>query len=77
MPGPAPSLYSPFRRCGNADREFHDFEAALNVALGVGNGLAVLAGEKFGKRLIFLLGKLQEFHQHADAFLRVLRRPPG
>ncbi len=56
-------------RC--ADRHFHDLEAALDVALGVGNRLAVLAGEQFGQRLHFLLDQIEEFHQHAHAPLRV------
>jgi hypothetical protein len=32
-----------------ADAEFDHLEAALDVALGVGNGLAMLAGEQFGQ----------------------------
>ena len=33
----------------DADGELDDLEAALDVALGVGDGLAVLAGEQFGQ----------------------------
>ncbi len=29
------------QQMGNADREFDDLDAALNVALGIGNGLAM------------------------------------
>ncbi len=36
-----------------ADAEFDHFQAALDVALGVRNGLAMLAGQKFGQRVIF------------------------
>ena len=36
-----------------ADAELDHLEAALDVALGVGDGLAVLAREQFGQRVVF------------------------
>ena len=56
----------------DADAELHDFEAALDVALGVGDGLAVLAGEHVGELVICRVGdEFEELHQHAGAALRV------
>ena len=44
---------------------------ALDVALGVGDGLAVLAGEAVGELVVVARDELEEFHQHAGAALRV------
>src|SRR5690606_32316742 len=51
------------------------FETALDVALGVGNRLAVLARERLRHLVHFLLRQLEELHQHAHAALRVGSRP--
>ena len=51
MPGPAPSVNSPFMQMRDAGAELDHLDAALDVALGVGDGLAVLAGEQFGERV--------------------------
>ncbi len=75
MPGPALSLNSPFIRCGNAAGELDDFEPALDVALGVGEGLAVLGGEEPGEAVVLLVHQLEELEQHARASLRIGRRP--
>ena len=61
----------------NAAGEFDDFEAALDVALGVGKRLAVLGGQEPRQRVEFLLGQFEEFHHHPRAPLRVGRRPAG
>ena len=58
-----------------ADADFDHFEAALDVALGVGDGLAVLARQDFGQLVIVAVGEFEELHQHAHAALRVGRRP--
>ena len=42
MPGPAPTVYSPFSACGMPQAIFDHLEPALDVALGVGDDLAVL-----------------------------------
>ena len=60
-----------------ADAEFDHFKAALNVALGVGNGLAMLAGQKLSQRVIFGMNQFEEFHQNAGAALRVGGGPFG
>jgi hypothetical protein len=44
-----------------ADAEFDDLEAALDVALGVGDGLAMLAGEQFGQLSMFWLMRSTNF----------------
>jgi hypothetical protein len=59
----------------DADGELHHFQPALNVALRVRHGLAVLAGEQFREGVVFLVGEFEELHQHAGALLRVLCRP--
>ena len=58
-----------------AEAEFEHLDAALNVALGVGDRLAVLAGENVGEFVGVLDDQLVEFHQHAGAALRIGRRP--
>ena len=58
-----------------ADADLDHFEPALDIALGVGDGLAVLARQEFGKRIIFALHEIEELHQHAHAPLRVGRGP--
>ena len=58
-----------------ADADLDDFEAALDVALGVGDGLAVLARQEFGQRIILALHQFEKLHQHAHAPLRIGRGP--
>jgi hypothetical protein len=60
---------------GDADGELHHLQPALDIALGIGNGLAVLAGEAVGELVVVAVGELQEFHEHAGAPLRVGGRP--
>ena len=55
----------------NAAGEFDDFEAALDVALGVGNGLAVLARQQVGELVVVALDQFEELHHHAGAALRI------
>ena len=59
----------------DAAGELDDLEAALDVALGVGDGLAVLAREQLGELVVVALHQLQELHQDAGAPLRVGRGP--
>ena len=58
-----------------ADADLDHFEAALDVALGVGDGLAVLARQEVGQRIIVALHQVEELHQHAHAPLRIGRGP--
>ena len=60
---------------GNAAGELDHFEAALHVALGVGESLAVLGGEKPRQAIELLLRQFEKLHQHAGASLRIRRRP--
>ena len=55
----------------NAAGELGDFEAALDVALGVGNGLAVLARQKLSELVVIALHQFDELHHHARAALRI------
>ncbi len=50
-------------------------EAALDVALGVDEGLAVLGGEQAGEVVIFGLDQLQKLEHHPRPALRVGGRP--
>jgi hypothetical protein len=59
----------------DATGELDHLEAALNVALGIGDGLAVLGGEELGERIVLLLHQFQELEQHARAALRIGRGP--
>ncbi len=55
----------------NAAGEFDHLEAALDVALGVGERLAVLGREQLGERLHLLLRQVEELEHHARAALRI------
>ena len=58
-----------------ADAYLDHFEAALNVALGVGDCLAMFAGKDLGEFVILAVHQFEELHQHAHAALRIGRRP--
>ena len=60
-----------------AESEFDHFDAALDVALGVDERLAVLARENVGELVGVLGDEVVEFHQHAGAALRIGRAPGG
>ena len=60
-----------------ADAHLDHFEPALNIAPGIGNGLAVFAGEKLGKLVIVTVHEFKEFHEHAHAALWIGLRPSG
>ena len=59
----------------NAASEFGDFEPALDVALGVGNGFAMLTRKAISELVVITLDQFDEFHHHARAALRVGRGP--
>jgi hypothetical protein len=61
----------------DAAGEFDDFDAALDIALGVLDGLAVLAGEQDGELVLVGVEQLNEAGEHAGALLRVRRAPGG
>ena len=54
-----------------ADAELGDLEAADHVALGVGQGLAVLARQRLGQLVHVAVQQLDELHHHPRAALRV------
>ncbi|MGY4375356.1 hypothetical protein ACVWZ3_002995 [Bradyrhizobium sp. i1.3.6] len=59
----------------DAAGELRDFEAALNVALGIRHGLAMLTREQLGELVVVALHQLDEFHHDAGPALRVGRGP--
>ena len=61
----------------DAAGELDHFEPALDVALGVGEGLAVLGGEQPGEIVVLGLDQLEEVEHHPRAALRVGGRPAG
>ena len=59
----------------DAAGELDHLDAALHVAARVGNGLAVLGGQKLGEVLEVLLHQFEELEHHAGAPLRIGRGP--
>src|SRR4029450_9724952 len=57
--------------------ELDDLQAALDVALGVGDDLAVLGCEQFGEAVDVLLDQLLEPEHDSRTALRIRRRPAG
>ena len=66
-----------FEQVRDAAGEFDHFQSALDVALGVGDGLAVLRGEQLGEAVEFPLRQLEELEQHPRAALRIGGGPRG
>ena len=60
-----------------ADAVFDDFQPALHVALGIGEGLAMLAAQRLGQLVHVAVQQAHEGHQHAGAALRVHGGPGG
>ena len=60
-----------------ADAELDHFEPADHITLGVGQGLAMLAAERFGQLVHIAVQQIDEFHQHARPALRVGGAPGG
>ena len=60
-----------------ADAELGHLQPADHVALGVGDGLAMLAAQGLGQLVHVAVQELHELHQHARAALRVHRGPGG
>jgi len=60
---------------GNAAGELHHVEAALDVAAGIGQHLAVLGREPLRQLLGARLDQAAELEQHPGATLRIERRP--
>ena len=60
-----------------AEAEFRHFQPADDVALGVGNGLAVFAGQRLGQLVHVTVQQFDELHQHPRALLRIGGGPAG
>ena len=56
---------------GGAHAHLDHFDAALDVALGIGDGLAMLAGQDVSEFVDILGDEIEELHQHARAALRI------
>jgi hypothetical protein len=63
------------QRVRDAAGIFDHFEAALDVAAGVGDDLAVLGGEQQGELLDVAFDQLLEFEHDPGATLRIGRGP--
>ncbi len=61
----------------NAAGELDDFQSALDVALGVGKGLAVFGGQKPRQIVVLALDQFQELEHDAGAALRIGGGPAG
>ena len=75
MPGPAPIGIFALQRLRDAAGEFDHFEPALDVALGVGDDLAVLARQQLGELVHVRFDQLLELEHDPGAALRVGRGP--
>ena len=75
MPGPGVVGVLALHQVRDAAGELHHLEAALDVALGVDEGLAVLGGQQPREVVVFGLHQLQELEHHAGAALRIGRGP--
>ena len=75
MPGPGAVGIFALHQMRDAEGEFDHFDAALDVAPGVGDRLAVLARQRVGELVVVPGDEVEEFHQDAGAALRVHRRP--
>ncbi|SIL67478.1 Uncharacterised protein [Mycobacteroides abscessus subsp. abscessus] len=60
---------------GDACREFADLEPAFDIALGVGEGLAVFLGEHRGQVVDLRAHQVDELGEHAGTLLRVAGGP--
>jgi len=76
-PGPRPAVYSPFSSVRDAAAEFDGFQPALDVALRIGNHLAVLGREQVRQLVDVRFDQPLELEHHAGAALRVDRSPRG
>src|SRR5215510_5393748 len=61
----------------NAAREFHDFNAALDIAARVRNRLSMFRRKQFRQAVEFLLYQLEKLEHHAGATLWIGRCPAG
>src|SRR5262249_12744754 len=59
----------------NPAGELQDLEAALDVALGIREGLAVLGGQQAGQIVVLALDQFQELEHYAGAALGIGRGP--
>ena len=75
--GPGADGIFALQRMRDAAGEFDHLEPALDVALGVGDDLAVLGREQLGELVHVRFDQLLELEHDAGAALRVGRRPAG
>ncbi len=75
MPGPAPTRIFALERLRDAAGELDHLEPALDVALGVGDDLAVLGRQDLRELIHVALDQFLELEHDAGAALRVGRGP--
>src|SRR4029453_14117300 len=61
----------------NAAREFHDFNASLDIAAGVRNRLSMFRRKQFRQAVELLLNQLEKLEHNAGATLWIGRCPTG
>ena len=76
---PRPSAFGvlALEQLRNAAGELNHLDAALDVALGVSQYLAVFGGEELREAVVLLRDQLEELEHHACAALWIGRRPGG
>ena len=77
MPGPAPSVYSPFSRCGMPQANSTTSTPRWMSPLASGNVLPCSEERSLASESVSLREQIEEFEQHARAALRVGRGPAG
>ena len=75
MPRPTCSVNSPFNRCGMPQANSTTSMPRVDLALGVGEDLAVLLGDEPRQRVVLALQQFEEFEQDARAGQRRGRGP--
>ena len=75
MPGPAPSVYSPLRRCGMPQANSTTSRPRCTSPLASAKVLPCSEDRSRREAVEFLLREVEELHQHARAPLRVRGRP--
>src|SRR5690606_26281675 len=64
-----------FEHMGRTKADLNDLRTTLNMSLSMRNGFAVVAGEKFGKAVVFSFEQLWESAKHPNTALRIRRSP--
>ncbi len=66
-----------FQKFGSTNAIFHNFQTALNVAFGIGNGFTMFAAKGFGQFIHVTVQQANHGHHYAATHLWVLCTPRG